>query len=259
MELVFVTLFVNRLKTYLNSSLIGKMIERGDVSVRYIDLRDFGIGRQKQVDDYPFSEQKGMLIRAEVLEAAIKSVDQYEDYAVLYMSPKGKRLGQQDLNNFKNKLKKVILVSGFYEGVDHRFFDLFNVLDISIGDYVLSSGDLPALVVAEGLLRLMPSYSKEMTSIETDSFVSGLLEARAFTRPEVFEGHCVPDVLLSGHHQKVSAWKQKDALKETVMYKASLLGPYFDQKLKKTNQANKANIKNKQVLAEVLKELSKGE
>ena len=258
MELIFVTLFVERIKTYLNTSLIGKMIDRGDVAIRYVDLRNFGIGNQKQVDDYPFSDQKGMLIRPDVLEAAIKSIDQYEDYTVIYMSPKGKRLVQSDLNNFKNKLNKFILVSGFYEGVDHRFFDLFNVLEVSIGDYVLSSGDLPAMVFAEGLLRLMPSYSKEMTSIETDSFVSGLIEAKSYTRPEVFEKYSVPSVLLSGHHQNINDWKQKDSLKETVMYKSSLLGPYFD-KVAKSNLEKSTNIKNKQVLAEVLKELSKGE
>ena len=224
------------------------------MTVTYVDLRRFGLGKSKQVDDYPYSDQQGMLIRADVLVSAIKSIDHYQDYQVIYMNPKGKTLDQEQLNAFKKTFKKVIIVSGFYEGVDQRFFDLFDVLCVSVGDYVLSSGDLPALVLAEGLLRLSDTYSKDSASIQSDSFVSGLLEPRRFTRPETVCGLNIPKILSSGHHQHIANWMKKDALKETLMYKPSLLCTYFDKIV-----SEGCYKPDKENLTQVLKEISKSE
>jgi len=179
------------------------------------------------------------------LEAAIKSIDQYEAYQVIYMSPKGKLLKQEMLQAYEKTSDRFIIVSGCYEGVDSRFFDLFDVTCISIGDYVLSSGDLPGLVFAEGLMRLMPSYAKSVNAVHTDSFVSGLLEPRRYTRPENLYGHRLPAVLCSGNHQEIKAWNKRDAIRETLEKRPELL-------CKEQKQVGQEELR------DVLKEMSEG-
>lgn len=223
LELNFISLFPERLKNYLSYSLLGKALENKTVIAKFLNLRDFGLGHQKQVDDYPYAKQSGMLLRVDVLSAAIRSIPDYQEAQLIYLDPKGQTLNQAWLRKTVESCQRLILISGFYEGVDARLFELFPITRISVGDYVLSSGDLPALTVAEALIRLLPNYVENPEPIQTDSFYTDLLEAPRYTRPADFEGHAVPEYLLSGNHAQIKQQKAQIALKETLKLKPKML------------------------------------
>ena len=223
LEITFISLFPGRIQYYLSHSLVGKAIASEKLKVNFIQLRDFGLGAQNQVDDYPYSKQSGMLLRVDVLSAAIRSIQGYSSAKIIYLDPKGQSLSQAWLKAESKMDQHLILISGFYEGVDARIFDLFDIQRISIGDYVLSCGDLPALVLAESLIRLLPGYVINKEPICNDSFYDSGLEANLYTRPALYEGLAVPDYLVSGHHAKIEDLNLQQAIKNTLLFKPKLL------------------------------------
>jgi tRNA (guanine37-N1)-methyltransferase len=214
-----VTLFPELFEVQLSTSIIGRAVERGIVRFGIHDLREHGIGRHRSVDDYPYGGGAGMAIRPEPLFAAIEPL-RSAGATVILMDPAGEPLTDA-LARELSAVRQLALVCGRYEGIDERARRLVD-REISIGDYVLTGGELPALVLIDAVTRLVPGVI-EAESHEDDSFASGLLEHPQYTRPESFQGMDVPAVLLSGHHGEVDRWRRREALRRTLERRPDLL------------------------------------
>lgn len=214
-----VTLFPELFDQPLRTSVIGRALERGLVRVSVHDLRAHGIGRHRSVDDYPYGGGAGMVIRPEPLFAAIEPLRQAGAHVVL-MDPAGERLTDGVARDLAG-MPHLAVVCGRYEGVDERIRSLVD-RELSIGDYVVTGGELPALVLIDAVARLVPGVI-EAESHESDSFAAGLLEHPQYTRPESFRGMEVPTVLLSGHHGEVDRWRRREALRRTLARRPDLL------------------------------------
>lgn len=214
-----VTLFPELFDQPLRTSVIGRALERGLVRVSVHDLRAHGIGRHRSVDDYPYGGGAGMVIRPEPLFAAIEPLRQAGAHVVL-MDPAGERLTDGVARDLAG-MPHLAVVCGRYEGVDERIRSLVD-RELSIGDYVVTGGELPALVLIDAVARLVPGVI-EAKSHESDSFAAGLLEHPQYTRPESFRGMEVPTVLLSGHHGEVDRWRRREALRRTLARRPDLL------------------------------------
>lgn len=225
MNIYIVTLFPDELRSAFSRSIFNRAEFNNVFSLTFINIRDFSIGRYKKVDDYPFGYKQGMLLRADVLYRAITSIDNYDSYRMLYMCPKGDSYCQPMATKLSRE-PGLILISGYYEGVDERIFDRLPIERISVGPYVLSSGDLPALIVTESILRLLDGVIGKKKSVDMDSYLTGLLEHPHYTHPRQFDGLGVPDVLLSGHHKHIHDWQVYNSLKETLYNQPMLLQNY---------------------------------
>ena len=214
-----VTLFPELFDVPLSTSIIGRAVERGIVRFDIHDLREHGLGRHRSVDDYPYGGGAGMVIRPEPLFAAIEPL-RASGAQVILMDPAGERLTDA-LARELSTAGHLALVCGRYEGIDERARALVD-RELSIGDYVLAGGELPALVVIDALARLVPGVI-EAASHEGDSFASGLLEHPQYTRPESFREMDVPPVLLSGNHGEVDRWRRREALRRTLDRRPDLL------------------------------------
>ena len=214
-----VTLFPELFEAPLHTSVIGRAVERGIVEVTLHDLREHGLGRHRSVDDYPYGGGAGMIMRPEPLHAAIDPLRQAGAHVVL-LDPAGERLTDPLARELASS-GRLALVCGRYEGIDERVRSLVD-REVSIGDYVLTGGELPALVLIDAVTRLVPGVI-EAESHESDSFSDGLLEGPQYTRPESFMGLAVPPVLLSGHHAEVARWRRREALRRTLQRRPDLL------------------------------------
>lgn len=214
-----VTLFPEMFDVPLRTSIIGRALERGLVEVSVHDLRQHGLGRHRSVDDYPYGGGAGMVLRPEPLYAAIEPLREAGALVVL-MDPAGERLSDA-LARELAVVRRVALVCGRYEGLDERARSLVD-REVSIGDYVLTGGELPALVVIDAVARLVPGVI-EAASHESDSFATGLLEHPHYTRPESFRDMDVPSVLLSGHHAEVARWRRRESLRRTLRRRPDML------------------------------------
>ena len=204
----------------LNKSIIGRAIEKNLIQVNLINIRDFSKDKHKKVDDTPYGGGAGMVMKADVVYDAYKSI-QDKDAKVIYMSPQGKKLNQSKVEEL-SKEQHLIILCGHYEGIDQRVIDKIVDEEISIGDYVLTGGEIPAMVLIDSVSRYKEGViSKE--SIEEESFSSGILEYPQYTRPEVFEGVKVPEVLISGNHQNIEKWRKEEALRITTIKRPDLL------------------------------------
>lgn len=219
MQIDIVTLFPELFEAPLATSIIGRAAERGLVSYRIHDLREHGLGRHRSVDDYPYGGGAGMVMRPEPLFAAIEPL-RTEGATVILLDPAGERLTDQ-LARELSTADHLALVCGRYEGIDERARTLVD-REVSIGDYVLTGGELPALVLVDAVVRLVPGVI-EAASHEGDSFATGLLEHPQYTRPETFRGLSIPAVLTSGHHADVDRWRRREALRRTVERRPDLL------------------------------------
>jgi len=219
MRIDIVTLFPELFVAPLKASVIGRAVEHGLLSVAIHDLREHGLGRHRSVDDYPYGGGAGMVLRPEPLYAAIEPLRQ-DGAVVLLLDPAGDHLTDA-LGRELAALPHLALVCGRYEGVDERARALAD-REVSIGDYVLTGGELPALVLLDVVARLVPGVI-EPASQEDDSFATGLLEYPQYTRPEVYRGMRVPEVLLSGHHAEVDRWRRREALRRTLERRPDLL------------------------------------
>ena len=204
----------------IKQSVIGKAIEKNIIDVNLINIRDFSEDKHKKVDDTPYGGGAGMVMKPDVVYRAYNSLDN-KDAKVIYMSPQGKKLDQKKVEEL-SKEQHLIILCGHYEGIDQRVLDKIVDEEISIGDYVLTGGELPAMVVIDSVSRYIEGVLKE-ESIEEESFSDGLLEYPQYTRPEIFEGQKVPEILLSGHHEKIKQWRNEKALEITKNKRPDLL------------------------------------
>ena len=204
----------------IKQSILGKAIEKEKIKLKLVNIRDFSKDKHKKVDDTPYGGGAGMVMKPDVVYDAYKSV--YEENAkVIYLSPQGKTLNQKKVEEL-SKEKHLILLCGHYEGIDQRVIDKIVDEEISIGDYVLTGGELPAMVLIDTVSRYVNGVLSQ-ESIKEESFSEGLLEYPQYTRPEVFEGEKVPEILLSGHHENIEKWRKEQALKITKQKRPDLL------------------------------------
>jgi len=223
-----VTIFPEFFAGPLEASLLGKARARGLVDVTLHDLRDHTTDAHRTVDDEPYGGGVGMIMKPEPWYAAVEAIDGWLSARRLLLSPAGRRLDQELVRELASG-SHVILMCGRYEGVDERVAQGLATDEVSIGDYVIAGGEAAALVVIDAIARLIPGVVKEPASVEEESFgPSGLLDYPHFTRPPSFRGMEVPDVLLSGNHADIAAWRRKEALERTKRRRPDLLGPDLD-------------------------------
>lgn len=214
MKISVLTLFPE-MYSILNESIIGKAIQKGIFEVDVHNIRDYSLDKHKKTDDYPFGGGAGMVMTPQPLHDAINSVDPEHKAVRIYLSPKGKTLDQATVLEL-SKYDHIMLVNGSYEGIDERIIELDIDREISIGDYVLTSGDLASLVVINTVARYIPDVLGSESSTNEESFSEGLLEYPQYTRPQVFMGLAVPDVLVSGNHAKIAKWRKEQSEKITA-------------------------------------------
>ena len=206
--------------TPLKESIIGKAVEDKKIELNLINIRDFSKDKHKKVDDTPYGGGAGMVMKADVVYDAYESVKE-EGAKVIFLSPQGKTLNQEKVRKL-TKEKHLILLCGHYEGIDQRVIDEIVDEEISIGDYVLTGGELPAMVLIDSVSRYVDGVLSE-ESIKEESFTNNLLEYPQYTRPEIFHGIKVPEVLLSGHHENIKKWREEQSLKNTLQKRPNLL------------------------------------
>ena len=204
----------------IEQSILGRAIENKLIDINLVNIRDFSENKHKKVDDTPYGGGAGMVMMPDVVYRAYQSVKS-EDAKVIYMSPQGQTLNQKKVEDL-SKEKHLILLCGHYEGIDQRVIDKIVDEEISIGDYVLTGGELPAMVLIDSVSRYVEGVlNKDSTNEE--SFTNGLLEYPQYTRPEVFEGEKVPEILLSGHHENIEKWRRKKSIEITKQKRPDLL------------------------------------
>ena len=206
----------------LKESIIGRATESGKVQIEITDIRNYTLDKHKKCDDYPFGGGAGMLMMPQPVADAIEAIDKEHKAIRVYMSPKGKRFEQKMVGEFL-KYDHIVLLCGHYEGIDERVLEEIVTDELSIGDYVLTGGELPAMVMIDSISRLIPGVLNNNDSAEYESFQDGLLEYPQYTRPVEFLGKKVPDVLLSGHHGNIAAWRREESLKRTLLRRPELL------------------------------------
>lgn len=231
MTITVLTLFPNVIKEYISTSIIKKAIERELVKINIVDLREFGIGDRRNVDDTVYGGGDGMVIRVDILDKAINHIKETsnKDLDIIYLSPKGKVLTQETSIKIANENKDMLLIAGHYEGIDERIFKLHKIQELSIGDYVLTGGELPALVLIDTVVRLIPGVIKEGSS-KNESHTDYLLEEPQYTKPQEYKELTVPEILLSGNHEKIAEYRLNEKLKETNSKRPDLLNKYMTLK-----------------------------
>lgn len=212
----------------LEHSIVARARRKALLDVRVHDLRDFTTDKHRQVDDYPYGGGAGMVLKPEPIFRCVEAIREEAEAAggaideVIYLSPDGDVL-EQGLANGLSMKRHLVLLAGHYKGIDQRVRDVLVTREVSVGDYVLSGGELPALVLVDAVARLIPGVLGDATSALSDSFQDGLLDAPAYTRPAAYRGLEVPDVLLSGDHDRVEAWRDEQRLRKTKERRPDLL------------------------------------
>ena len=213
----------------LGHSILGKALSEKKWNLTVIDLHNFGIDQRGSIDDEPFGGGPGMVIRPDVVEKAILSIKKKENLKtqLIYLTPSGKPLKQSNLLEF-SKFDELVILCGRFEGIDNRVIEAFDFLEISIGDYVLLGGEIASQVLVEGCIRLIPGVLGQPESLLEESFSNNLLEYPHYTRPQVWgdtqnKKHSVPDVLLSGHHEKIKEWRKNKSVEKTKKIRPDLL------------------------------------
>jgi len=223
------TLFPAMFEGAFSDSIIKRAVEKGLVAIGIHNIRDYSDDpRHQTVDDYPYGGDAGMLMKPEPLAKAITAARERQsgkNPAVVYMTPAGRLLDQDVVKELAGR-ESLILLCGRYKGIDQRIIDNYVDMELSIGDYVLSGGEIPAMAVVDAVTRLIPGVLGNMDSAETDSFHSGLLSHPHYTRPEVFEGISVPEVLISGHHANIKEWQREKSIEITKERRPDLLEKY---------------------------------
>ncbi len=223
MRIDIITVLPELLKSPFEASILKRAIDKGLVDVYFHNLRDYTNNSYKQVDDYQFGGGAGMVMMIEPIDKCITELKSQRNYdEVIYMTPDGKTLNQK-ISNGLSLLDNIIILCGHYKGVDQRVRDLFITKEISIGDYVLSGGELGAAVLCDTIIRLLPGVLNNETSALTDSFQDGLLAPPVYTRPAEYKGLKVPEVLLSGNFGKIEQWREEKAQERTEQLRPDLL------------------------------------
>ena len=215
------TLYPEMFPGPLDKSLSGKALEKGIWSLNTFDLKDYGLGPHKSVDEKPSGGGPGMVLRADVLDSAINDCFK-KDRPVIYFSPKGKPLDQEMIERF-SVINGVSIICGHFEGIDQRIIDLHDIEEISVGDYILSGGEIATIVFLDSLVRLLPNVLGNGDSKKIESFTDGLLEYPQYTKPNEFKGLKIPDILLSGNHKAIKEWQVNQSLSLTKLRRPDLI------------------------------------
>lgn len=229
---IVLTLFKEMFDGFLSTSVIKRAIDEEKVSVDVIDIRDFSLNKHKKVDFPPYGGGSGMVMSCEPLSRAIDYatdiLKKYEkDIKIIYLSPRGKLLNYNLSNSLANDNSNYILVCGHYEGIDERIIEEYNILEISIGDYVLTGGELASQVLMDSVIRLIPGVINSESLIE-ESHTNYLLEYPQYTKPDLFKGRVVPEILKSGNHKKIAEYRKNESIRITKINRPDLLKKYND-------------------------------
>lgn len=222
MRIDLVTLFPDFFTSPLESGLLGKALAKNIATVNLVNPRDFATDKHRRVDDEPYGGGVGMVMKPEPIFAAVESLPVLERREVIYLTPQGERMDQSLFKEFANNYDQLVLICGHYEGVDQRVMNLVT-REISLGDFVLTGGEIPALALINGVVRLLPGTVGKVESLMAESFENGLLDYPHYTRPPEFRGWKVPDVLLSGNHAAIAEWRYGQQLERTEQRRPDLL------------------------------------
>lgn len=223
MRIDILTLFPELLQSPFETSILKRALQSGKAEVHFHNLRDYSTHNKKQVDDYPFGGGAGMVMMIEPIDRCISALKKERNYeAHIYLTPDGETLNQQNANHFST-FENIILLCGHYKGVDQRVRDHLITHEISIGDFVLSGGELAAAVFCDSIIRLIPGVLGDESSALTDSFQDGLLAPPIYTRPAQYKSWAVPEILTSGNTPKIEAWREEKALERTQRLRPDLL------------------------------------
>lgn len=233
MKFDVLTLFPEMFPPVVEASIIGRAKDAGLVSFRYVNIRDYSLDRRKRTDDTTFGGGPGMVMTAQPVDSALQAV-QAEGKRVIYLSPRGRVIDKAWLDVLAQE-PEVVLICGHYEGMDQRVLDKWEAEEVSVGDYVLTGGELPAMILIDAVSRLIPGVLSSSDSALQESVYSGLLEYPQYTRPAVWEGRETPPVLLSGDHRKIHLWRLEEALKLTKIRRPDL----FDEFVKDSGRFEK--------------------
>ena len=236
MKFTIVTLFPRVINEYISTSIISKARDKELVEIEIVDLRQFGKGSRRNVDDTVYGGGDGMVITVPVLDEALASITGIEKAHIVYLSPKGKVLNQKVSKDYL-EYNHTVLIAGHYEGIDERIFSLYDIHELSIGDYVLTGGELPALVLLDSITRLIPGVIKE-GSTKNESFEEILLEEPQYTKPEEYKGLKVPEILLSGNHGKIDEYRYEEKLYQTLNKRPDLFKRYINENKLDINKIN---------------------
>lgn len=217
MRIDIVTLFPEMCETVLNESIIGRARKSGLITAYCHNIRDYTLNKHRRVDDYPYGGGQGMIIGPEPISRCFEALlaQTKERPHFIYMSPQGEKFSQEKAKKY-SKMNNLVILCGHYEGIDERLIEEYIDEEISIGDFVLTGGELPALCVADAVARMIPGVLSEDICFEDESHFSGVLEYPQYTRPPEWKGRKVPEVLLSGHHANIEKWRRKMSLKRTM-------------------------------------------
>lgn len=237
LKIDILTLFPEMFDVF-NYSIIGRARENNIVEINTYNIRDYSLDKHKKTDDYPYGGGAGMVMTPQPIVDCIKKVKQGNKGKVIFMGPKGKRFDQNMAKNI-SKENEIIILCGHYEGIDERVYKYIDE-EISLGDFVLTGGEMACIPIVDSICRMLPGVLKTSESYTDESFYSGLLEYPQYTRPEVFEGEVVPEVLLSGHHENIRKWRRKESILITLKNRKDLLDNMVlseeDKKILKENK-----------------------
>ena len=231
MKIDIMTLFPDMCEAFLSESIIGRARKKGIIDIKCHQIRDFSDDRHKRVDDTPYGGGKGMVMKAEPIYKCFENICNIrgERPVVVYMTPKGQVLDQKKVIEF-NSMENIAILCGHYEGVDQRIIDEIVDRQISMGDYVLTGGEIPAVAFADAICRVVPGVLSESVCFEDESHFNGLLEYPQYTKPYMWRGRAVPEVLVSGHHANIEKWKKSQSILETKKYRPDLFKNYLESK-----------------------------
>ena len=225
MKIHVITAFPNLLNGPLDDSIIKRSREKQLVEIYIHDLREYSTDKHHRIDDYPYGGGPGMILKPEPIFSCFESLletNQIHEPNLIFLTPQGEKYTQSKAKELAEK-DHLIFFCGHYKGVDERVREFWKMDEISIGDYVLTGGELPALVIIDSVVRLIPGAISDLDSAKTDSFYQNILDCPYYTRPEVFRGMGVPEILLSGHHAEIEKWRKNEALKRTLKVRPDLI------------------------------------
>ena len=223
MRIDIITVLPEMLESPLGCSIVRRACDKGLAEIHVHNLRDYSTGRYRKVDDYPFGGDAGMVIQIEPVDRCLNALKAQRDYdEVIFTAPDGEVFNQKIANSL-SMLKNIVILCGHYKGIDYRIREHLITREISVGDYVLTGGEMPAAIITDAIVRLLPGAIGDEQSALSDSFQDNLLEHPVYTRPAVYNGWSVPEILLSGHQARIDAWKHEQSLERTARLRPELL------------------------------------
>ena len=223
MRIDIITVLPEMLESPLGCSIVRRACDKGLAEIHVHNLRDYSTGRYRKVDDYPFGGDAGMVIQIEPVDRCLNALKAQRDYdEVIFTAPDGEVFNQKIANSL-SMLKNIVILRGHYKGIDYRIREHLITREISVGDYVLTGGEMPAAIITDAIVRLLPGAIGDEQSALSDSFQDNLLEPPVYTRPAVYNGWSVPEILLSGHQARIDAWKHEQSLERTARLRPELL------------------------------------